>query len=897
MALLDRFRSLPAHKHPDPEVRLEYVEALSLDEREQLKSAAREDENPRVRRAAVGKLMDPSTLALVARDDSDEGVRAHATSMLRDIALEVFEETGEADSLAAVDALSDVKTLSHIAKTTTREAVAERALARLTDARARGSVARRAVLESIRRTAFDSLTGRDDFMAVAMNSSFKDTAILAVERLSDRGDLEQIVERSNSKNAVKRARGILRDMDERAAQEAADAARPDPGPAQEPSGPDEQETARLRDAERLEEVRARDAEERARAEAAASREREERLALERAAADAIAAEQSRKEAERRHERLVELVAEVEAAASDQDLRSARRRHGLVQHEWRDLTSSAGAATDLAQRYADAETRLTTREREAKEADRRARHDALSRINQWLARTEALVVREDLSARAAERALRELRAAQGEVPPLPSKQDYDEVIRRLKAAQAALTPKLQELREIEGWQRWANVGIQEQLCEKMEALASEPNPEEIAGRIRDLQQQWRQAADVPRAQGVALWQRFKKAHDETWPRCEAYFAAEAERRAENLQKRIALCERAEAAADSTRWIQTADEIKALQAEWKTIGPVSRGQEKVVWERFRAACDRFFTRRHEDLAQRKTVWAENLAKKDALCARAEALADSIDWDAAAAEIKQLQAEWKTIGAVKKSRSEAIWQRFRSACDRFFLRYAQRHEIARGERVAAREAICAELESLESEADLLTRVRSLRARWHQEIALRGVEPARAVALDQRFAAAFERALATWPQAFADSDLDPDANRRKMEALVTRIEHLAASLRGPSAGGDEALSPTTRLAEMLKEALASNTIGGKVDHDSRLRAAQEDVRQAQASWSRIGPVPEPVRRALADRFHRASRLITETVSTDGIGRAGGSGGAGRPGGTGRAGGAGRPGGATRPA
>jgi hypothetical protein len=887
MALLDRFRSLPGHKHPDPGVRLEYVEALSLDEREQLRAAAREDENPRIRRAAVGKLMEPSTLALVARDDSDEGVRAHATSMLRDIALEVFEETGEADSLAAVEALSDAKVLSHIAKTTTRQAVAERALARLTDPRARGSVARRAVLESIRRAAFDSLTGRDDFIAVAMNSGFKDTAILAVERLSDRVDLEQIVERSNNKNAVKRARGILRDMDERAAQEAAAAAPPAPGPAQEPSAADELEIARQREAEKLGEAQARDVEARARAEAESAREREERLAAERAVADAAAAEESRKQAERRHERLVELVAEIESAASDQDLQSARRRHGLAQREWRDLTSSAGADADLAERCADAETRLTAREHDAREADRRARLQALSRTNQWLARIEALVVREDLSAKAAERALRDLRAAQSEVPPLPSRQDYDEVIRRLKAAQAALTPKLQELRELEGWQRWANVGIQEQLCEKMEALALEPNPEEIARRIRDLQQQWRQAADVPRAQGVALWQRFKKAHDEMWARCEAHFAAEAERRAENLQKRIALCERAEAAADSTRWIQTAEEIKALQAEWKTIGPVSRGQEKAVWERFRAACDRFFTRRHEDLAQRKTVWAENLAKKDALCAKAEALADSTDWDAAAAEIKRLQAEWKTIGAVKKSRSEAIWQRFRSACDRFFLRYAQRHEIARGERVAAREAICAELESLDSEEDLLTRVRSLRARWQQDIAQRGIEPARAAALDQRFAAAFERVLATWPQAFANTDLDPDANRRKMEALVTRIEQLASSLRGPSPGGDDALSPTTRLAEMLKEALAANTIGGKVDHDSRLRAAQEDVRQAQAGWSRIGPVPEPARRALADRFQRASRLITEAVSTDGAGRAGGTGGAGGAGGAGKAGGA----------
>ena len=87
--------------------------------------------------------------------------------------------------------------------------------------------------------------------------------------------------------------------------------------------------------------------------------------------------------------------------------------------------------------------------------------------------------------------------------------------------------------------------------------------------------------------------------------------------------------------------------------------------------------------------------------------------------------------------------------------------------------------------------------------------------------------------------------------------MEDLAASLKGSPA--DAALSPTTRLAAMLKEALAANTIGGKVDDESRRRAAQEDVRQAQASWSRIGPVADDVRRALADRFQRAIKRISD--------------------------------------
>ena len=165
------------------------------------------------------------------------------------------------------------------------------------------------------------------------------------------------------------------------------------------------------------------------------------------------------------------------------------------------------------------------------------------------------------------------------------------------------------------------------------------------------------------------------------------------------------------------------------------------------------------------------------------------------------------------------------------------------------------------MEPPADLMAHVRALRGRWQAEIAARGVDRDRALALDERFAKAFSAVLAGWPSVFGGSDLDPDSNRKKMESIVQRIEALAKSLAGPGGGGDAALSPTTRLAAMLKEALAANTIGGKADDDSRFRAATEDVRQAQAALSRIGPVPDQVRRALADRFQRATRRITDAT------------------------------------
>jgi hypothetical protein len=930
MPILDRFRAQPRQKHPDPAVRLSFVQEVPIDEHDLLSEIARDDEDARVRRAAAAKLMNPAALAAIARDDADESVRSQATAMLRDIALEAFEGVGEAESLAAIDALTDAKMLVTVAKTASRETTAARAADRVTDAHALGSIARVAAHESVRRQAFERLNDPHEILAVALNSDFKDPAMDAVDRFSDRKTLDEIAVRAKNRNVSKRARTLLRDIDDRAAQEAAAAAADADARAQAAHAAaiaEAADRATQEDAERAADAaraRAAQAESLRAEEEAAAERRAEQDAAERAQKEADA-ELARKEADRRRSRLAELVTAAETAAANEDLGVARRGLSMARHEWKDVASGLEADAELAGRFAAAEARVAARDTAAQDEDRRTRKDALDRLLQLAARVEPLAARGDLMLKPAERALRDLRAALASIPPLPSRRDYEGIVHRLKAAQAALIPKVQELRDVADWQRWANVGIQEQLCEKMEALKAVEDPEAIARQVRELQQQWRQAADVPRAQGETLWRRFKAAHDEVWARCEAHFAAQAASRADNFARKQALAERAEALAESTRWIQTADEIKKLQAEWKTIGAVTRGQEKIVWDRFRAACDRFFTRRHADLAERKTVWAQNLAKKEELCVRAEAVAESTDWEPAAAEIRKLQAEWKAIGPVKKTRAEAIWQRFRAACDHFFARYAQRHDIAREERVAAREAIVAELEALASvdshqssvvseqssvvsdsqqspeatanavlttddsgpttddrrlttaapphpHPDLLATVRSLRGKWQQELALRGVDRERAGALDQRFAAAFAGVVARWPAVFDGTDLDPDANRKRMETLVKRMEDLAKSVAGPAASlGDEALSPTTRLAAMLKDALASNTIGGKVDDDSRFRAAVEDVRQAQAAWSRIGPVPEDARRPLADRFQKAIRFISEKAA--GAGKAGGAG------------------------
>jgi len=335
------------------------------------------------------------------------------------------------------------------------------------------------------------------------------------------------------------------------------------------------------------------------------------------------------------------------------------------------------------------------------------------------------------------------------------------------------------------------------------------------------------------------------------RCAEFFAKQAGERAEHLKKKQELCERAEALAESSDWVQTAEAFRTLQAEWQAAGPVPPREARLLWDRFRKASDRFFTRRRDDLASRKSVWAENLKRKEALCERAEALAESSDWDAAASELKRLQAEWKTIGPVRKSRSEVIWKRFRAAADRFFERYHNRHQAVLQQKAADREALVAELESLAAGDDpaenLGARVQELRAKLRVPPPLNRAE---IDAQNARVAAALAKAVERWPAAFQGSDLDPDAALKRMEKLCVKAEALAETADPGTRAAP--LSQAEALAARLRQALAANTFGGR-STDDRAPAAQDQIRDLQAAWQRLVIPHTDAARELDDRFKRA--------------------------------------------
>ena len=481
---------------------------------------------------------------------------------------------------------------------------------------------------------------------------------------------------------------------------------------------------------------------------------------------------------------------------------------------------------------------------------------LNRVQKFVKSIDVAIKNEGLLLSDAERYLRQARQLIQSLPNLPTRRDREVLEKRLRENTTLLLGRVRELRDFSDWQRWANVGIQEALCGRMENLAT---PREnvvplddatVAKTFRELMAQWRASADVPRDKGQGLWQRFKKAHDLVYPRCNTFFIAQKAERKKNREQRLSLVQEAEKLRESTDWIKTAARLTILQAEWKKVGPADRKSQKALWTRFSSACNDFFERRKADLGVRKRQWAENLKLKAALCAQAEELRIRDDLAASVEETKRLQVEWKRIGPVRRTKSDAIWERFRAACDGVFERVKEGEREAAAEKIAARESLCVELESLlsveEVEQGMAARVRELQGRWRQA----GDVPSDVRRqLSTRFGQTIARLVESFPEQFHGTDLDPARKLKQLAKLCERAETLVPTRVLDEAGA----SPAEILAKKWRDQLASNTMGERVDETTRRRAAIEEIKRLQSERRRLGTIAGSEASALQARFQKA--------------------------------------------
>ncbi len=272
----------------------------------------------------------------------------------------------------------------------------------------------------------------------------------------------------------------------------------------------------------------------------------------------------------------------------------------------------------------------------------------------------------------------------------------------------------------------NLEIKTHLCEAAEKLAEVADPISAFHQLQQLHQEFREAGPVEKEKREEIWTRFKEASTVVNKRHQQHFEDLKAREEENLVAKTALCEKAEAMSageykTTAEWEEATKQVLALQAEWKTVGFTPKKVNTKIFERFRAACDVFFTAKTAHFKGIREAYAANLEKKNELCAAAEALKESTDWNATANKLIALQKEWKQTGPVNHRASENVWKRFNEACNYFFDRKNTATAGQREEEEANLEKkknIIARLEQLlaDGQENVLQTVRQLQAEWNE-------------------------------------------------------------------------------------------------------------------------------------------------------------------------------------
>jgi hypothetical protein len=866
MGIADLFR--PKYRHSDVRVRTEAVRALTRDDADLLTQIARTDREPSVRRLAIEKIDAAEVLATIAREDAERALRDLAGDRASEIWTHAASGTGPS-AAAALDgliALGEQRAIAEVAARAQQPEIRKRALVELRDAKALAELARIAPQSETRLEALGRIADKDVLRGLALDSNHKEVGIAAVDRIDDEATLDFISHKAKAKQVKQRARKKLTELEDSArarrpavnddvkrrraehAQllreleglgETFDFERSTPiveriqaawaalGTADEPHVEERFQKAAQRYQQRRDvhlhahddQKAAHDAEVRARREAAAA----EKAAAERAAVDAAEA--------------------AAAAAAPDPEREARMQEAAARRAERE----AKRAEDEAKKAADAAARA---ERQKEEAER-GKQIAVS-LGALIDELEQVGATGD--GRAIDRVLAQAQKAFEQLPKVPPA-EREPLGKRYGDVRAKLVIQVKELRDAEDWQRWANVPRLEALIKEAEALLEldDVSGPDLGLLLKDLQSRWKTIGPAPQKRSKELWDQFKATCDKVYEKVKVGRDAEKEKWAQSAAAKEQLIASAEALAASTDWDGTAQELKALQAKWKDSGPLPRKQGDELWKRFRTACDRFFEARKPVLDARRDELVKNLETKQAMCARAEAVVAAAPgergWGPAINEIKALQQQWRDVGFVPRRDADAVYARFRAACDALFVKRDEARDAEANARRAEAEGLRTEIEAITSGAagdDAVARALAVSGQL-RELAERDTTPSAELSglVDRMLRAVVSAA----PDQVKGTELDPEAMRVRREKIVQRAEALMPR-SGPSLSGGE--SPA-ELAAKLKSAMASNALG----HLRMDRDPVEVVDELRAEWRAIGPVLDDASEALSRRFDEVAAAV----------------------------------------
>ena len=264
----------------------------------------------------------------------------------------------------------------------------------------------------------------------------------------------------------------------------------------------------------------------------------------------------------------------------------------------------------------------------------------------------------------------------------------------------------------------------QLCEAAEALMLEPSVVTAFRKLQDLHDRWRETGPVANEYKETLWERFKEASTRINKQHQEHFEKLKEEQRHNLELKTELCIKVEELSSeilTTRkeWSKASERLIEIQKVWKTIGFAPQKDNARIYERFRNACDRFFEQKREYYEQLKSEMDTNLQLKTEICEQAESLQESEQWKKTTDELIALQKRWKEIGPVSRRHSDAVWKRFRTACDRFFERKTAHFsgvDAQHEENLKAKLALLEEMEAADIATGGFERIKEFQRRWNE-------------------------------------------------------------------------------------------------------------------------------------------------------------------------------------
>lgn len=272
----------------------------------------------------------------------------------------------------------------------------------------------------------------------------------------------------------------------------------------------------------------------------------------------------------------------------------------------------------------------------------------------------------------------------EVGPV-AKDIREEIWGRFKDASAVINKKYQAFFEERKAREQENEDAKTAICERIEALDFEALKgysewDEMTKVILEAQEDWKKLGYASKKMNNALFARFRETCDKFFEKKANYFKTMKDELASNLEKKIALCEKAEALKDSTDWKKTTDAFVALQKEWKTIGAVAKKHSDVVWKRFLAACDYFFEEKKKKTSGVRQAEQANLKLKKEIIAKLGEIAEDTPREDAIKQVKELMAQWQQVGHVPYREKDKVYEAYRTKVDELYKRFDMRGSQAR-------------------------------------------------------------------------------------------------------------------------------------------------------------------------------------------------------------------------